>query len=204
MPEILTPQIKKNYWLSAARIFRYVFGIGLIIFIFVGVPLSTSQSPLIMFLFIITFPVAFIIDPIILAGLYFMFTSKFRWRLDVTIFLIIILCFVGLYFLIYQDNQQGPSIKGDAVLRVMVVTDKDEPVKDLEVDVGETAGPPAEGGFVKTDNAGVATFNIKPGKYVIFFNDSNFPTNLEHSDDTPTVEVSQDKPTEQKIILKTK
>ncbi len=204
MPENLTPAQTKNYWLSGARIFRYIFGLGLIAFIFVGVPLIAKQSPFVILMFMFTFPVAFILDPIIVAGIYFMFTSKFRWRLDVTIFLILIFCFVGLYSLMNQNEQQGPSIKGDAVLKVTVVTDKNEPVKNLEVDVAEKSGPPPEGGFVNTDDRGVATFSIMPGKYVIFFNSGNFPANLQYPDNTPSVEVSRDKPAEQKIILKTK
>ncbi|MBI5071997.1 hypothetical protein HZB93_03875 [Candidatus Falkowbacteria bacterium] len=203
MPENLTPQTK-NYWLSAARIFRYVFGIGLILFVLVGVPLLTNQSPVLILMFMFTFPVAFILDPIIAAGIYFMFTSKFRWRFDVTILIILVLCFYGLYALAHQNGQQGPSIKGEAVLKVTVVTDKNEPVKNLEVDVAETPGPPAEGGSASTDDQGIAAFSIKPGKYVVFFNSGNFPANLEYPEDTPTVEVSRDKSVEQKIILKTK
>ncbi len=206
MPENLTsstPQ-KKNHWLSAARVFRYIFGIGLILFVLVGVPLLTSQSPVLILMFMFTFPVAFILDPIIAAGIYFMFTSKFRWRIDVTVLIILVLCFYGLYALAHQNGQQGASIRGDAVLKVTVVTDQNEPVKNLEVDVAETPGPPVEGGFANTDDRGVATFSIIPGKYVVFFNSGNFPANLEYPDNTPSVEVSRDKPAEQKIILKTK
>ncbi|HLD30778.1 MAG TPA: hypothetical protein VJB41_01075, partial [Patescibacteria group bacterium] len=34
------------------------------------------------------------------------------------------------------------------------------------------------GGVAITDQNGLAVFNVKPGKYFVFFNDNNFPKNV--------------------------
>jgi hypothetical protein len=72
------------------------------------------------------------------------------------------------------------SIAGNEVLKVTVLMDNrvQDPVANVEVDVAETPGPPPEGGVSPTDSKGVATFHIKPGTYVIYFNNANFPKNL--------------------------
>lgn len=67
------------------------------------------------------------------------------------------------------------NIKGNTELKITILDPAGKPVSNLEVDLSEKNGPPAEGGVQKTDNSGIATFNVKPGHYFVFFNTTNFP-----------------------------
>lgn len=72
------------------------------------------------------------------------------------------------------------GIEGKAVLKVTLLMDNNnnDPVSKTEVDVALKPGQPPKGGVAFTDEAGVATFNIKPGTYSIYFNENSFPNNL--------------------------
>ncbi len=100
----------------------------------------------------------------------------------------------------------GKSIEGKAKLEVKLVLDNGQPLERIEVDVGETTGPPAKGGVAVTDENGVATFAIRPGTYVIYFNLSTFPKNLEVPEDgsETKVQVTESTTNRKTIILKTK
>lgn len=193
----------KNKWSWVVKLIRYILGLGLIVFIVIALPLLTHNSPFIILMMAVTPPPALIIDPFIIIGVYLMATGKFHLRLDITALLIIIACSVGLYVLTHPGAFEQ-SIKGEAILKVMVVDEKNSPVKGLEVDIGEQPGPPPAGGLVQTDENGIATFDIKPGKYYIFFNGSNFPPEYVYPQDFSQVVVGKDSPAEQKIILKAK
>jgi hypothetical protein len=73
------------------------------------------------------------------------------------------------------------GIEGEGVLKVTLLMDNNvkNPLPNIEVDVAKKPGPSPRGGIAATDEAGVATFKIKPGSYYIFFNNSTFPKNLE-------------------------
>lgn len=75
-------------------------------------------------------------------------------------------------------GEKGAGISGSAKLEVTILAQNNQPVTNLEVDVAEKLGPPLPGGSVVTNGNGVATFNIKPGNYFIYFNSGNFPSNL--------------------------
>ncbi len=103
----------------------------------------------------------------------------------------------------------GKSIAGNAKLEVKLVNETGTPLSKIEVDIGEKSGPPPEGGHVLTDENGIATFNIQPGNYFIFFNTLNFPKNFvnptsESEHQTIQVQVEENKLNEKKIILKAK
>lgn len=72
----------------------------------------------------------------------------------------------------------GVGIKGSAKLEVTILSGNNQPVANLEVDAAEKPGPPLPGGSVMTNGNGVATFNIQPGNYFIYFNSGNFPQNF--------------------------
>jgi hypothetical protein len=96
------------------------------------------------------------------------------------------------------------SISGSAVLEVRLLMDNNvqDPVARVEVDLAEEPGPPPDGGVATTDQTGTATFNVKPGEYVIYFNDSNFPENLS-APATQPVTVTQEGPNVVTIMLST-
>jgi hypothetical protein len=75
---------------------------------------------------------------------------------------------------------EDKGIAGDATLKVTLLMDNNlrNPLSKIEVDVAKEPGPPPKGGIAYTDEQGVATFNIKPGEYYIYFNTLNFPKNL--------------------------
>ncbi len=100
----------------------------------------------------------------------------------------------------------GRSIEGKAKLEVKLVLDNGTPLSKIEVDVGEKTGPPAKGGVAVTNEQGVASFNIVPGNYVIYFNLGTFPKNLEWPQGGPEtkVQVSEGVANEKTLILKAK
>lgn len=70
------------------------------------------------------------------------------------------------------------GISGQAKLEVKLLTVNGLPLSDVEIDLGKQPGPPAKGGVALTNEKGIATFNIQPGDYVIFFNSNSFPQNM--------------------------
>jgi hypothetical protein len=99
-----------------------------------------------------------------------------------------------------MDENADGGIIGNAELNVTVLRSDKSPVVDIEVDIAIKPGPPLRGGAVKTDSNGIASFNIKPGTYYIFFNDNNFPVDLEYRD-MAQVTAEEGKVTSRTIIL---
>jgi hypothetical protein len=105
-------------------------------------------------------------------------------------------------FSLPQFGQKG--IEGDAVLQVTLeMEDTANPLANVEVDLAEEPGPPPVGGTALSDDNGVATFNVKPGNYFVFFNDNNFPKNLE-APEPQAVEVKADEENQIKILISLK
>jgi hypothetical protein len=104
----------------------------------------------------------------------------------------------------FSDAEKG--ISGDTNLTVKLVSEDEKPLSNIEVDVGEKSGPPTEGGSVVTNEQGIAVFALKPGNYVIFFNMTNFPKNLDFPQGMPEtpVLVSSGTINEITLILKAK
>jgi hypothetical protein len=195
----------ENKFLKLVGVGRFVFGLAILAALFIGVPTLANRpfTDLIMMLFVPT-PVMIIAYPLILAGLYFTFSAKFRWRLDVVALIIVVLCFFGFYQVINSSLSTSPSIRGEAVLEVTILTENQRPVADLEVDVATKPGQPPQGGLAKTDERGVATFSVKPGEYFIFFNSNNFPSNLVYPDETKSVKVEAGKINQVSVVLKSR
>lgn len=110
---------------------------------------------------------------------------------------------IGSFLPLSGFQHSGDSIVGDAELRIHVVTDDGTAVTGLEVDLAETMGPPPEGGYAVSDGNGVATFHVKPGEYLAYFNSNTFPQYLEMIDSYP-VSVEDGVANEATIVLETK
>lgn len=98
-------------------------------------------------------------------------------------------------------EQGGKGITGSAKLEVTILMENNKPVANLEVDVAEKTGPPQLGGTAETNENGVATFNIQPGDYFIYFNSGNFPQNLTEAKPLP-IQVIEGNISKTTIILK--
>jgi hypothetical protein len=108
---------------------------------------------------------------------------------------------IGSFFPIRGFFQStGPSIAGNSTLKVTVLRPDRSPATNLEVDIATKVGQVFEGGHEKTDANGIATFNIKPDTYYIFFNAINFPKDLKYTD-TPSVVTQAGQTVSQTIIL---
>ena len=74
---------------------------------------------------------------------------------------------------------QGDGIRGDTQLIVAVgISETEQPVTNLEVDLAERPGPPPVGGTAKTNERGLAVFWVRPGAYFVYFNSLSFPGEL--------------------------
>lgn len=100
----------------------------------------------------------------------------------------------------------GQSVMGNAKLEVRLMMENGSPVPNVEVDLGEKTGPPPKGGSAVTSENGAATFNVKPGSYVIYFNLGTFPKNLDWPQGGPEtkIQVEEGRVNEKTLILKTK
>jgi len=108
---------------------------------------------------------------------------------------------MGYFALRFLFPRPVEDIRGDAQLMVTVLTDGNEPLGNIEVDVGRQPGPPPVGGVARTDGRGVATFSVKPGQYAVYFNTIGFPANLVPPVAVTTVDVAGGAPTETMVIV---
>lgn len=97
----------------------------------------------------------------------------------------------------------GESIAGSAKLEVILQMDSGQPVANVEVDLGEKPGPPKKGGVAVTNENGVATFNVQPDSYFIYFNSGSFPKNLQEPEPQP-IQISEENINKKTIFLITK
>ncbi len=126
--------------------------------------------------------------------------------------LILLLLFFGLGYLagnftLLGKLKLGQGIAGNEELIVKVVTEKNEPISNLEVDIDSELPPsPARLEMATTDEKGVAKFYLKPGVYYILFNLNNFPKHLKYPQgpDLKKTKVYENKINETTIILKEK
>jgi hypothetical protein len=96
------------------------------------------------------------------------------------------------------------TITGDVELKVIVLDEKKKPIPNLEVDLDKNVPPsPASILFVDTDENGVATFQLKPGTYFVFFNGNNFPNDF-RIPRTQKIDVKSGQENKLTIILKRK
>lgn len=110
-------------------------------------------------------------------------------KILLVIFLLLIGYILGSIFPLNIPRLAGKSIEGNTELQVKALTDNGQPIPKLEIDVDVRPGPPSKGGVAATDENGVAVFKLKPGNYVIYFNGTNFPQNLNRIDDVPVTVV---------------
>lgn len=100
-------------------------------------------------------------------------------------------------------GEQGKGITGTAKLEVTILAENNKPVANLEVDVAEKPGPPKIGGTAETNENGVATFNIQPGNFFIYFNSGNFPQSSKEPS-PQQIQVGEGSVSKTTIVLKAK
>jgi hypothetical protein len=160
--------------IRVGKIGRFVLGFGILVGFFILLPLATNNSLVPMVVSIGTTYLVVFAVLIVMVGLHFVFSKKIRWRIDIFLLVVAVISFIQLY-----SNVIRGDIRGDAKLRVIVLTENQAPVPNLEVDLGEKPGQPPKGGVIETDEGGIATFFVKPGMYYIYFNMNNFPNDLQ-------------------------
>ena len=98
---------------------------------------------------------------------------------------------------------QEPSgdISGNTRVEITLLDENQQPLTNVEVDLGDKPGTPPSGGRQLTNSKGVATFFIKPGKYFIYFNDISFPKELIKPVDLLQINVDEGKQNTKTIIL---
>jgi|GEM_PF-2027054 len=111
--------------------------------------------------------------------------AKFNMKGKIIFISIIVFCLgylVGNFFPLGIISLIRPSepISGDVELKVTVLDEKRNPISNLEVDLDKKVPPsPARMLFATTDENGIATFQLKPGTYFVFFNSLNFPNDFQ-------------------------
>lgn len=78
----------KNYLIAL----RYLLGLGVLVGLVLTIVLVKHAPPTLILLGILTSPLTLVFVPPIATALYLMFSSKIRWRVDLTLLLITILC----------------------------------------------------------------------------------------------------------------
>lgn len=127
------------------------------------------------------------------AGMFLLLTSFFsriKTRTRITMFAAFGISLLPLLLLAPPPTR---GIEGGAVLKVTVLAVDNAPISELEVDVGKEPGPPPEGGVMTTDVNGTATFYIRPGSYIVYFNQAAFPSDLLYPNKLYQVDVSEDR-----------
>lgn len=103
-----SPENKEGKFVKIAGVTRYFIGLALLAFVIIGVPMIAHQSPFLILMFIFSLPAAVIFDPLIIIAVYFMFSTKFNWRIDITVILIAVVCLIAIFQLI-STPQTGPE-----------------------------------------------------------------------------------------------
>lgn len=87
---MVTPEPEqKNYWIPAILgLLRYVFGTMLLAAIVLIVVYIKEQEFMSIFSSLLNLQKAVLLWPPLLSGFYFMFTAKYRWRIDFTALLL--------------------------------------------------------------------------------------------------------------------
>ncbi len=196
---------KKTIFLKIASVGRFVLGLVLLGVVFWWFPTHYGESPIFILMMMVTpSPLLFFLWPIVAGAVYFIFTAKFRWRIDIIASILIIVSLWGMFTLAASSSKNNEDISGNAALKVVIMDEAKRPVADLEVDVSTTPGAPPKGGVLKTNEYGTANFSLKPGKYYIFFNSNGWPAQYVQPNQDVSVEVNLEKEMEQQIILKSK
>lgn len=210
---------------ALARYLRFLFGLAIIGWIFVGMPWLLKADIVFgdivfnAFIFLGMVPVCFLAYPALIVALYLMVTSRLRARADTLALIVAGASLYAVYGFAQGSEMMGAThragspgeaeqvsdIRGDAILKVTVVSDRKQPVANLEIAIGERADGPGIGGVQRTDPVGVATFSLRPGSYYLGIGMTNYPQEVELPDFRPfRMEMAAGKVNEQTITLKAK
>jgi len=187
------------------EVFRFFFGLAIIAYALIMFALLLiAKDALGMFLFaLIGSPYGLQVIFACIPGLYFMFTSKIRWKVDVLMGILAILSILLTTTSFIPEITAG-DISGNNLVVIKVVDKDNLPIVGLEVDIGAKPGPPPEGGIAITEENGTARFNLKAGTYYIYFNDNNFPKEYKQPSEFETINVVDGKTTLKTITLEKK
>ena len=188
----------KSYNIS--KILRFFLGLSVFIWLLWFAPMFVKQETIGALMFYAMFPMVAFAVPAALIGLYFIITTKFRMRLDIILLLILVFLLSTLYkFMIPQEPSY--DISGQTRVGITLLNENQQPLTNIEVDLGDKPGTPPSGGRQLTNSKGVATFFLKPGKYFIYFNDKSFPKELMKPVDLLQINVEEGKQNTKTIIL---
>jgi len=186
------------------EIIRFFIGLAIIGYASIVFALMLmAKGALGMFLFALITPYGF---PVIFAcvpGLYFMFTSKIRWKADVLMGILAVLSIIFTTTALIPEIMLG-DISGNNPVLITVVDRNNIPLVGLEVDIGAKPGPPPKGGVATTDENGTAHFSLKAGTYYVYFNSNNFPKEYKEPSQFETIEVIDGKIASKTIVLEKK
>jgi len=185
------------------KIFRFFIGLSVFIWLLWLAPWLAGQETIGTLMFYAMFPMIAFAVPATLIGLYFIITTKFRMRLDIILLLILVFLLSILYKFMIPQEPSG-DISGNTRLEITLLNENQQPLTNVEIDLGDRPGTPPSGGRQLTNSKGVATFFIKPGKYSIYFNDISFPKDLIKPVDLLQINVEEGKVNTKTIILNNK
>jgi len=188
--------------ISKIEVIRFLVGLAIIGYAVIAfIMMLIAKDALALFIFAFTStPYGFSVIFACIIGFYFIFTSKIRWKIDVLMAILAVASIIITTTIVIPEITPN-DISGSNPVLVTVLNESNTPVTNLEVDVGAKPGPPPVGGVATTDENGTAHFNLKAGKYYIYFNGDNFPEEYRQPNQFETIEVTDGKITKKTIIL---
>lgn len=188
----------KLNWLT--KVIRFFLGLSVFIWLLIIAPKLAGIETIGVVMFYSTFPMIVLAIPAALIGLYFIITTKFRFRLDGVLIFILILLLSTLYKFMIPQQPTG-DISGETKVEITLLNENKQPLSNVEIDMAEKPGTPPTGGRQTTNSKGIATFYVNPAKYVIYFNQLNFPKDLIEPIDNYKITVEEGKTNTKTIIL---
>ncbi len=181
------------------KILRFLVGLSAFSWLFWLGPKLAEQDIISALFGYVMFPLVIFSVPTVIIGLYFIFTTKIRLRLDIILLLLLAFLIFNLKPAISPSSNK--DISGEARVEITVLKEDKIPAANIEVNLGEQPGTPPAGGRQLTNSKGVATFFVKPGKYKIYFNNLNFPSDLIQPIDSLPIKVEEGKTNAKTVIL---
>ena len=103
-----------------------------------------------------------------------------------------------------QESEKGRVVNipsGKGVLEVTVSNSDDQPMVGIEIDVAVQPGPPESWGVKEANVNGMASFELDPGTYHVFFNTNRFPSGYEIPSSSQKVDIKEGQTKNVAIVL---
>ncbi len=180
---------------SAPLWYQYVkslLGIGIVLGIYIGVPVGMFLNsefrhdpsalllaiPTVLVVLIMPIPFGLVVYPLTAIGIWLVLFRRKRWVLLDSLALMLVVL-LGLAFLVFTSSgnhsaaRQAESIKGNETVRVTVVNDGGKPQFGVGLCITSRIQVPrddvADMICGVTDSDGRVSYNVKPGKYYLYF-----------------------------------